>query len=169
MKLTRNPNTKLIVLIPFDDIDIKFIKDFKMIKKLNMLFYAYDVEIYLSENMPEEPKSYKIYISDKDLASIQNGDIVVKPYEDNLEYRLMNKSVYDKMPKEEHDKEWYENKEYLNAKELTVTFGQTKAYIGIPKDKTREDGKECNVTFAGEFCIKYGPSNETKKGGAKNE
>lgn len=105
--------------ITFTDRDFDLLKDNKfMKKKINTLFYEPSIHIYLMEK-PDDVKEYEIFLSDDDIKYLQDGNTIIKSKyidEENIECKLMMKSVYDKLPEE-----------VVNANK-TITFSMTSIY-----------------------------------------
>ena len=117
-------NIKLIISVPLRDADIKYLKTEGFLVKKNFQLQR-QVGIKICKRPNDAPKDIA-YLTDEDIELIKKEQILVKPiYGANAEFQIMKDSVYDKMPKEIHDKKWYENEEYLNEKELKVVYDVT--------------------------------------------
>ena len=117
-------NIKLIISIPLRDTDIKYLKAEGFLVKKNFQLQR-QVGIKICKRPNDAPKDIA-YLTDEDIELIKKEQILVKPIDGaNAEFQIMKDSVYDKMPKEIHDKKWYENEEYLNEKELKVVYDVT--------------------------------------------
>lgn len=117
-------NIKLIISIPLRDTDIKCLKTEGFLVKKNFWLQR-QVGIKICKRPNDAPKDIA-YLTDEDIELIKKEQILVKPIDGaNAEFQIMKDSVYDKMPKEIHDKKWYENEEYLNEKELMVVYDVT--------------------------------------------
>lgn len=117
-------NIKLIITIPLRDADIKRLKMEGSLVKQNFWLQRHAC-IKIGERHNDAPKD-RVYLTDDDVELIKKGQILVKPIDGaNAEFQIMKDSVYDKIPKEVHDKKWYENEVYLNEKELKVVYDIT--------------------------------------------
>lgn len=117
-------NIKLIITIPLRDADIKRLKMESSLVKQNFWLQRHAC-IKIGERPNDAPKDI-VYLTDDDVELIKKGQILVKPIGGaNAEFQIMKDSVYDKIPKEIHDKKWYENEVYLNEKELKVAYDIT--------------------------------------------
>lgn len=117
-------NIKLIITIPLRDADIKRLKMESSLVKQNFWLQRHAC-IKIGERPNDVPKDI-VYLTDDDVEFIKKGQILVKSIDGaNAEFQIMKDSVYDKIPKEIHDKKWYENEMYLNEKELKVVYDIT--------------------------------------------
>lgn len=117
-------NIKLIIIIPLRDADVELLKmEGSLVKKNFWLQRQVGIKI---GKRPNDTSKDIAYLTDEDIELIKKDQILVKPIDGvNAEFQIMKDSVYNKMPKETHDKKWYENKEYLNEKELKVVCDVT--------------------------------------------
>lgn len=117
-------NIKLIIIIPLRDADIKRLKMESSLVKQNFWLQRHAC-IKIGERPNDAPKD-TVYLTDDDVELIKKEQILVKSVDGaNAEFQIMKDSVYDKIPKEIHDKKWYENEVYLNEKELKVVYDIT--------------------------------------------
>ena len=113
-------NSKFIFYIPFTDHDIKLLEEYRcMKKKINILFYEPSAHIYLSEETPDDAENFEIFLTNKDIKNLLDGNIITRQRETSID-KLMMKSVYDKISKEELDD--------IDMKKA-VTMPMTKVYV----------------------------------------